>query len=409
MADLRDLLARAADEPSGGVDADGLARRARRRRRNRQRTIGIALTAIVFVGGAIAVAQRSDRTVARVAVASTAASSSTVASTTTTSTVPPDTVPPSLDIGPALDPDHLRDLPERGVEVEVGVTHTVILIALDGTVIGHLDDFDLYSRAISNPLLNQAGPLTLGRGDHTVQLSGPTNDRQLVDVPGRTAAVPLAEGAVLEPSSSRDEVARLHTATGSVIDLPFGAIDVSSDRTWVTSRTPSPDATYAGATAFDARSGQSVHFDTDCFVGDDDAIGRVDICNDTIHVKGLTIGKPFDTGGHWEAAQVSPDGKRLLAQFSGECEAQSAWFVPLTGSDHRPQLAGPPGTEWDSSGLGWLPDGRAVISYGPGVCGTALPNGPGVYLVSPTGALQSIYPVSADIMAWGAGLWTNAP
>jgi hypothetical protein len=214
---------------------------------------------------------------------------------------------------------------------------------------------------------------------------------------------------VLEPQLSRTELARLRLPDGTAIDLAFGQLDVSADRSWVTSRLPGPGAVYSSATSYHASTGKTIPFNSDCFIAQQLPIGRVDICNDTIHVNDVQIGKPLEGGGHWEGAQVSDDGSMVLAQFSGECEAQSSWFVPLTGTDHRPQLVGPPGTEWDSAGLGWSPDGRAVVTYGPGICGTVLPDGPGVYLVSPSGGLQSIYPVPADVEAWGGLLWTNLP
>lgn len=358
---------------------------------------------VVVLAGVMAVVSRSDKHPARVAIGPAPSTVPTSSSVPTT-----DTVPAGFDIGPQLDPEHLRNLSERGVALQFGVSSTVILIALDGRVIGHLDGFDLHPAVISNPLLVGAGPLALGRGDRTLALAGATDDRRLVDTPGRSGTQPLAGGAVLEPALSRTDVARLHLANGTVIDLPFGALNVSADRRWVTSRLPDPAASYSSATAYDASTGKSVHFDRDCFVAHDSSIGRVDVCNDTIRVNQLQIGKPLDGGGHWEGAQVSDDGQMLLAQFSGECEAQSAWFIPLTGTDQTPMPVGPGGTEWDSSGLGWLRDGSAVVSFGPGVCGTALPKGPGVYVVSTTGELQAIYPVRADVIGWEALVWTNA-
>ena len=540
MDDLRDLLQRAAAEPQGGVSVGGLARRAQRRRRARQRIGAITAAVIVFSGG-VAIATRSDKDVARVAIAPTTtatgvATPEQVLARTVTGVDPillpraietdwtprvnaeanffdvvysaPDgvrsvtlavvvpnpppldpngmqsfpvfhddqlsfyevidtrdpnserrliwtepgqwaqedrggvpymlstiglddaefwqianslqpiasspsvtsnTVPAGFDIGPVLDPEHLGSLPDRGIALQFGVSQTVVLIALDGRVIGHLDGFDLFPRAISNPLLTGAGPLALGRATQTMVLQGAASDRRLAATPGAALAQPLAGGAVLEPSPGKGATSTLRLADGSSITVEFGALSVSVDRRWVTTRlVDAAQQGYSSGIAYDVLTGQRVQFDSDCFVAHDSAFGRVDVCHDTIGVNGLQIGKPGDLG-HWAGAQVSDDGSMLLAQFSGECEAQSAWFVPLAGADHQPRLAGPPGTEWDSAGLGWLPDGRAVVSYGPGVCGTALPDGPGVYIVSTTGELHALYPVRAEINAWGALLWTNNP
>jgi hypothetical protein len=394
MADLRPLFQRAAAEPRGEVTIAGLARRAQRRRRARQR-IGAMVAAVSVFAAVVAVVSRPDRHPARVAIGSSASSAAPDAGPT---------VPAGFDVGPLLDPEHLGMLPDRGVALQFGLSSTVVLIALDGRVIGHLDGFDLYPKVLTNPLLHGAGPLALGRGDQTAVLAGLSTDRRLVDVPGRAGAQPLTGGAVLEPGLAKGGRSTLHLVDGNVIDIELGVLDVSADRRWVTSRQSSETA-YTGGTAYDASTGNTVRFDSDCFVGHDSSSGRVDVCHDMIRVNGLEIGKPGAVG-HWAGAQLSDDGSMLLAQFSGECEAQSAWFVPLTGADHQPRLAGPPGTEWDSAGLGWLPDGRAVVSYGPGVCGTVLPDGPGVYTVS-AGELHALYPVRAEIVAWGALLWTN--
>jgi hypothetical protein len=533
MADLRDLFHRAAAEPHGDVSVEGLTRRAQRRRRARQR-VGAMVVAVIVFTGVVAITSRSDKKVARVAIAPTTpkvAPEELLARTVTgvdpillpraietdwssrvnaaantfdivysapdgirsvtlavlvpdptpvdgqslprfrgdehsvyeviderdpgerrliwtepgqwapedrggvpytlsavglteaefwqianslhpIASSPPitsNTVPAGFDIGPVLDPEHLGSLPDRGIALQFGASNTVVLIALDGRGIGHLDGFDLFPRAISNPLLTSGGPLALGRATQTMVLQGAGNDRRLVAAPGAALALPLAGGAVLEPSMGRGATSTLRLADGSSIPVEFGALSVSVDRRWVTTRLVDvAQQGYSSGIAYDVLTGQRVQFDSDCFVAHDSAFGRVDVCHDMIGVNGLQIGKPGDIG-HWTGAQISEDGSMLLAQFSGECEAQSAWFVPLAGIDHQPRLAGPPGTEWDSGGLGWLPDGRAVVSYGPGICGTALPNGPGVYTVTTTGELQPIYPVRADVQAWGALLWTNTP
>jgi hypothetical protein len=86
---------------------------------------------------------------------------------------------------------------------------------------------------------------------------------------------------------------------------------------------------------------------------------------------------PNDPDGSWVSAWLSPDGKTLLLQWSGECETPSAWYAPASGGKAKP-LAGDPGVE--SFALGWAPDGRAVVRFPRGLCGAGI-HRRGIYLV----------------------------
>jgi hypothetical protein len=92
--------------------------------------------------------------------------------------------------------------------------------------------------------------------------------------------------------------------------------------------------------------------------------------------------------GHWVRVLISPDGSTLLAQWSGECEVPTAFLVPTTGGTARP-VTGENGLE-ESVGLGWSPDGRAVVYVPQGTCGPGTPV-PGLYLVSLAGAATLVY------------------
>jgi hypothetical protein len=94
------------------------------------------------------------------------------------------------------------------------------------------------------------------------------------------------------------------------------------------------------------------------------------------------VAGPRRGGGHWMWAQFSPDGKAILAQWSGECESPSAYLV--AGGRVRP-YGGSDAVE--SYALGWLPDGRAVVSFWSGICGAGIPT-PGVYAVPLQGKPQ---------------------
>jgi hypothetical protein len=70
-------------------------------------------------------------------------------------------------------------------------------------------------------------------------------------------------------------------------------------------------------------------------------------------------------GGHWRYALPSPDGKWVLAQWSGECETPAAFLIDVASG--RVDGVAPPGV--DSYGIGWAPDGRAVVGVDAGPCG----------------------------------------
>jgi len=107
--------------------------------------------------------------------------------------------------------------------------------------------------------------------------------------------------------------------------------------------------------------------------------------------------------GHWRWMQRASTGPRILAQWSGECEAPVALLGdagalrPVTG---EPSLRGAP----ESFALGWTPDGRAVVLLPKGACGSSAKR-PGVYLFrSPgDGTLLVGTPSFSGARMWGAG------
>jgi hypothetical protein len=98
--------------------------------------------------------------------------------------------------------------------------------------------------------------------------------------------------------------------------------------------------------------------------------------------------------GHWRWAQPSPDGRWVLAAWSGECEALTG-FVLSTGGDPDLTVDGSPIDEWrivpEAEPLGWTPDGRVIAAHGHGLCGASAAE-PGVHLMDPTtGTTERIY------------------
>jgi hypothetical protein len=87
---------------------------------------------------------------------------------------------------------------------------------------------------------------------------------------------------------------------------------------------------------------------------------------------------PVTATGRWRYAVPSPDGRWVLAQWSGECEVPTAYLLRVEGGPARPVFD----HASESSAAGWSSDGRAVVALWPGSCGSAAEQ-PGTYLVDP--------------------------
>jgi hypothetical protein len=108
----------------------------------------------------------------------------------------------------------------------------------------------------------------------------------------------------------------------------------------------------------------------------------------TVEGRGLEVDFPFpwsDTAiGHWRWAAASPDGRTILAQWSGECEVPMAFFIPAAGG--KPQSVTGPYSRNDyppnSTAYGWTTDGRAIV-FVPRepACGSSEKSG--IFLIHP--------------------------
>jgi hypothetical protein len=118
--------------------------------------------------------------------------------------------------------------------------------------------------------------------------------------------------------------------------------------------------------------------------------------------------------GHWRWATPSPDGRWVLAQWSGECEAPMAFVIEVATGEYR-TVSGESGADWfngrASFGLGWAPDGRAVVSLPESACGTSATE-PGVYLLDPTSGQLDLAVASTaateQSFLWTKGFYGNA-
>jgi hypothetical protein len=84
--------------------------------------------------------------------------------------------------------------------------------------------------------------------------------------------------------------------------------------------------------------------------------------------------------GWWRKIVASPDGRTLLAQWSGECEIQSTYLVSTVNGKDRPIFQGN-----SSTAAGWSRDGRARVRLPAPVYGTdkSIRFQAGTYLVEP--------------------------
>jgi hypothetical protein len=101
--------------------------------------------------------------------------------------------------------------------------------------------------------------------------------------------------------------------------------------------------------------------------------------------------KPAAPVGHWVKLLLSLDGKTWLGQWSGECEVQTAYFVPARGGKARP-VTGNTGDE--SLALGWASHNRARILVPRAACGSQFRK-PGIYLVDRQGHATLVKTVKA--------------
>ena len=229
--------------------------------------------------------------------------------------------------------------------------------------------------------------------------------------------VPAAAGMALTGGATLAFVRRSHTwkvaRAGRVIlqmrvgrEFPF----VSEDRDFVST----------GRRALDLRTGRFVDVPRGCVVASLRAPNWILLCgrisSGTIlptsieeRVPGrrrLIVGPPVRHGpdgrihGHWIYVKVSPNTRRLLAQWSGECEVPTAFLVE--GRTVHPfgaeTYAGAP----ESGALGWLRDGKAVVHFPVGACGGSFRR-PGTYVVARSGKPQLVVATGrfASVAMWG--------
>jgi hypothetical protein len=273
--------------------------------------------------------------------------------------------------------------------------------------------------------------------------TGGVKTASTVSAPGGAARVPAPPGAGASPTTAAVtpgvfDLSRALPAEGiaveshgviQVLDLNGGEVGTITDASLVGAGEPSGhdltvhDSTHryrlaVGHTTPTADASTSAPLNP---FGCHDAVGSgatLVICNDSTYeaeptislksVNGMSrvVGSPFPKvagrfDGFWEWAQLSPNGRWVLGQWSGECEVPDAFLMPAAGGSPQTFDASPLAHPRQSLALGWTTSGEAVVWLQSGVCGTGSPS-PGVYRAQPGGSLQLIVAAhdTATIVMW---------
>jgi len=178
--------------------------------------------------------------------------------------------------------------------------------------------------------------------------------------------------------------------------------------------TPSKDGRLVTASrvGFDVTDGARVHIRTGCVAGARRGSTWYVLCGAArspwvgvlrggkVRLLGPPLGTSVRSGwfGWYTSAEVSPDGQTLLLQYSGQCETPNAFFEPVSGGRPRPVTGE---ADWrtapESSAIGWMRDGSALVRLLPFACGQGAR--PGIYAISPAGGMRRLARVNAE--PWG--------
>lgn len=106
--------------------------------------------------------------------------------------------------------------------------------------------------------------------------------------------------------------------------------------------------------------------------------------------------------GHWRYQLFPGFGTASLAQWSGECEVPTAFWIDANGTQTiitgEESIADAP----TSVALGWTPDGDALVLLPEGHCGGTHDGGPGIYAFSRPGDGRVVYPTDGLAEMWEA-------
>lgn len=262
--------------------------------------------------------------------------------------------------------------------------------------------------AVAAALITIAGVIAFTRSDDstTVSTAGEERPSHDADDPASTDTSSLRL-TVLQPPTDRgfavidEQEIRLYDPAGVVVARGDGAMatrewpDGPLAVDWQEGNTLSVSAA-SNATSY---ANRGLAPDQDCVELDGSPFGSVETCSTSeadvfgrqlVHVGAdgarrtlvgaiypgdVYPGSTTAVAGHWAGAEISPDGRWIAAQWSGECEVPTAFLVRVEDG----AIFGPTGTPLgptidefpaESTVLGW--DGqRALVALRQGACGSA--------------------------------------
>jgi hypothetical protein len=337
-------------------------------------------------------------------------SASPPARTTTTPTTA--AAPVGFQIGADRSPDDLgRPLPDEGVAIAIQDMGTV-LVGLDAHVLGHLPSVSVWQYEDAGPgpflLRGRAGDYRLDPGARALL---PLQDPDEIHFPLAygTDLVSLTNLAPGDNWLERD--GRRVLELGNRMDEGF---TISADRDVVT----------RGRRILDLRTGRGRTVPDACSVGDRHGAVMYLTCYRSPEAEPsieawLADGKvkqvvgsvtPAANGvfhGRWTRVFVSPDGNRLLAEWSGECEVARVFLMDADGGRRRDLAEDFELREPDlfAQAWGWTLDGRAIVTVrGEPGCASDQPVS-GVYLAG-SGRPVLVYPVPDWSRVSGMAVWS---
>ena len=154
----------------------------------------------------------------------------------------------------------------------------------------------------------------------------------------------------------------------------------------------------------------SKHFELDVAHGSIVPVGN-DRARDLMYDEGAPPslppppGRVGRIGGHWRYAVESRSGS-TLAQWSGECEVPTSYWIDDEGTTTIVTGESDVSLARESITLGWTPNGRAVVFLPKGACASGAES-PGIYLYSSPGVGRLVYRARGNgvsVDSWGIGL-----
>jgi len=288
-------------------------------------------------------------------------------------------------------------LPAGGLAVQT--SSAVRLVGLDGRLRRTLPGYRF--RAVG---VNRLGQVELRSPDgRAYELRG----GRLVRVPADTTMLPF--GFALRFERQRWVLVR----RGEIVRQFRGSTHVELDDTGtvLTSLRVSSNGTALGASvALDLRTGARQRLPRTCRVGAQRQGVRFELCGKpwdrrragTIvrvvggarqQLAGPAERGPYGPHGSWQSVSVSPDGKKLLAQWSGDCEIPAAYLIDVATGRRTAVGRTAAGSVPEGVTIGWSGE-SALVSLPLAGCGGAADR-PGVFAVE-GGRMRLIYALPRD-------------